>query len=255
MSLENPVFGSREDLDLAAKAKSEAVGPESSSKPLEMSSVEPEKPDLKFKADVKIESPSEIKVEHVRPERVSFEKRSLEEITQNGSERIEAAKQKFSNLKTSVLGRFSSVFGRVKGAGKSILETAMTAVKTAPKLIASLPELGSYAIEAGKAKVQESYHSVADTVQGEIAKTKFQFSKGYETVIDKSKDIFEGIEMRGVDALIGYNNKIAEIVRRTGENLEVYKNTSEGVRQMEKEKAVRDLMARAAELGLKVVET
>ena len=254
MSREYPIFGSREELDSAAKAK-EAVNPESTSKPLETSSVEstePEKPDSKFQVDVKPESLGAIKVERVKPERPSFQRKSLEELTQNGDKRVEAAKQKFVNLKTSIVSGFSSVFNRVKGVERSALETAMNAVRAAPKVIASIPELTSYAVESGKAKIRESYHTVADTVQGKIVETKFQFSKGCEVVVDKSKDIFNGIELRGVDALRGINDRVGEIIRRTGENLEVYRNTSEATRLREKEQAIRDLIARAEELGLKV---
>jgi len=266
MSLENPLFGSREGREEVLKAKAiekpesimtehEAINPEPIPKPLETSSVEspePEKPDFKFQVDVKPESLGAIKAERVKPERSAFQKKSLEELTQNGDKRIEAAKQKFINLKTSIVGGFSSVFRRVKGTGQKVLETAVNTAKATPGIVASMPELTSYAVEAGKAKVQESYHTVADAVQGKIAETKFQFSKGYREIVDKTKDIYEGVELRGVDALRGFNGRVQEIIRRTGENLDSWRNTSEATRLQEKEQAIRDLITRAEKLGLKI---
>lgn len=183
-----------------------------------------------------------------KQEVVRFENKSFEDLTAKGAERLEALKEKFGSMRDGVKDGFSRVWSRVKGVG----ETAVKAALVAPELVASAPEISSYALQKGRSHVESGYTSAADFVNSKMAEARFAINRSYMGVIDGVRDKLNGIENRGFDLVSGFSDRVAAINDRVKSRVEERRATVNAERREEQLRAIVVLIGKAEQLGLKV---
>lgn len=186
-----------------------------------------------------------------RPKRdvaVQFERKSFEDLTSKGAERVEAMKETFVNVRDSIKNKAVGLWSRIKQGAKSAAESTLSI----PEITASLPEIVSYGYEAGKAKLQEGYQTAADFVEGKVAETRFSINKGYLSSVDRAKEAYNGLENRALDVVSGFSQKISEIGERTRNSVEAYRGDANSERRAEQMEIYQSLLEKARELGLVV---
>lgn len=194
------------------------------------------------------ESVSQLKAERPKAERPQFERKSLQELTEKGGQRIENAKARFRSMKDSIKGRFGILYGKIKGAGSEVLKVAMAA----PEIVAAAPEIGKYAYERGKAKAEEVYEGVADTISERVAQGRFNLNRAYLSVIEKAKNGFNSIENRGFNALTNFSRKVEQVGTSARQRIEQSQGLVNYERDEGRRRAIEELIKKARSLGLEI---
>lgn len=196
-----------------------------------------------------IESPVfEVTAERAKRKPTPIEAKSFHDLTEKGAQRVEAVKQSFGNLRDSVKGGVSRLWSKVKGAGETLAEGALSV----PEVIASAPEIGSHLFAMGRLKLQSGYESVADFASGKVAEARFGIEKTKLGILDAAKDKFNSLENRGLDLLSGFNNRVAEVSNGVRDKVDAYRGDINTERREKQIETLRDLIAKAQELGLNV---
>ncbi len=196
-----------------------------------------------------IESPVfEVKAERAKREPTPLEAKSFHELTEKGAERVEMVKQGFVNLRDSVKGGISRLWSKAKGVGETLTEGAFSL----PEVIASTPEIASHLFAMSRLKLQDGYESVGDFANGKMAEARFGIEKTKLGILDAAKDKYNSIENRGLDVLSNFNNRVADISNGVRDRVDTYRGDINTERRDQQIETLRDLIAKAQELGLNV---
>lgn len=167
---------------------------------------------------------------------VKFEKKSLEELTKNGEQRMEAAAAKVGSVKESIVNRFNGLFSKAKGVSTDALRIAFST----PEIKAEIGRYKKHAVKRGKALPKELYESTTEKVNNAVKEAGVYLNEKQQAVVNKASDGYKWFENGAAKALTTFKTASANIMEKVEQRR----------KEKEKEKDVLDAVeARTKWLG------
>lgn len=140
----------------------------------------------------------------LKPERPDFE--AIKE------QKLENARNRVVSFKESIKDKFSTIIGKVRGISKETMGTILAS-----------PEIIKYGKDIMSYETRQAYEKVADKTKDAIEKTGDWVDEKYNTVVEGTKNTYNNLENRAVDAYIAFNDRVESVKSRIKEKIEAHR--------------------------------